>query len=152
MLDIMLCICYTIFKMREQDNIKQTRRAASMIKIEGIKPKSRIHRGKVYECTTSDTHNADIEPKKSIKIHGIYRNHVNGAQVYDKTFRIGDKAEYDSYNLSYIGTIIGIGAKTVTIEDHGDKRRLDLYEFCWRNWNFDLEKITKRNHEESMCI
>ena len=96
-------------------------------------------------------YNADIEPQISIRIHGIYRNHVKGPQVFDKTFRIGNWVEYDSYNTSYTGLIVGIGAKTVTIAPYGDtehrKRRLDLTEFCWRNWDFDLEVIARRNAE-----
>jgi hypothetical protein len=123
-----------------------------MIKTENIKPKTRKVFGKVYEGETSDTHHADIVPGKYIRIHGIYRNHVNGPQHYNRVFKIGDKAEYDSYNFNYVGTIVAIGAKTVTIEDHGDRKRLDLYTFAWRNWNFDLEKIRKNNYETSMVI
>ena len=76
--------------------------------------------------------------------------------AYDRVFKVGDWVEYDSYNLSYIGTIASIGAKTVTIAPHGEanskKRRLKLYEFSWRNWNFDLEETQSRNSETMMSI
>lgn len=100
-----------------------------------------------------DEYHAEIEPKHSIRIFGIYRNLTRGPKPFDKTFRIGDWVEYDSYNMSYTGQIVAIGAKTVTVAPYGDldgrKRRLDLYEFCWRNWDFDREAIAKRNSEWS---
>ena len=123
-----------------------------MITVERIQPNARKVYGKVYQAKTSETYNAVIDPRKSIRIHGIYTNHVNGPQHFDRTFNIGDQAEYDSYNFNYVGTIVAIGAKTVTIEAHGRKHRLSLYNFSWRNWNFDLEKITRNNHETSMTI
>jgi hypothetical protein len=54
---------------------------------------------------------------------------------FSKIFRIGDWAEYDSYNLSYDGKICSIGEKSVTIEAYpgskcAEKHRLDLWSFC----------------------
>lgn len=85
----------------------------------------------------------EIEPKQFIR-------------VGSREFRIGDKAEYNSYNLSYIGDIVGIGPKTVTIE-HGasynrKRSRLNLSEFCWRNWDFDLAKTLEANAVTSQYI
>ncbi len=75
-------------------------------------------------------------------------------ELYETTFKIGDTAEYDSYNLSYTGTITAISEKTVTIvEDHGTRaHRLSIYEFDRRNYDFDLEKITNRNNEMMMTL
>src|SRR5512140_1810078 len=106
------------------------------------------------ETTTTDgmgqTYNVEIEPRKSIRLHGVHTNHVK-PYPYDKTFRIGDQAEYDSYNLSYVGTIVAIGEKTVTIE-HGagqkQRSRLSLRECARRNYDFDLDRIRAENQAE----
>lgn len=92
---------------------------------------------------------ADIVPGKSIRIYGEYTNHVKGPQTFDRTFKVGDKAERDSYNLVYTGEITQIGLKTVTIKDDSlsTTSRLTLEGFVNRNWDFDLERIAKRNGE-----
>lgn len=98
----------------------------------------------------SGTFQVSINPGKAIRI----TTDRNGRQ-YDVVFYIGGMAEYDSYNLSYIGKIHQITEKTVTIIPRyktDEKRRLKLAEFCWRNYNFDLADTEKRNFEESMCI
>jgi len=104
---------------------------------------------------------------KSIKV----TNTENGKSA---SFNMFDLAEYDSYNLSYLGHIIGITEKTVTIvEEHCYNKwkaiqageytkknewdgpaihRLKLDSFAWRNYDFNLEKTRKDNHETSMYI
>lgn len=96
---------------------------------------------------------------KEIRLAGTKdRYGPNGREEvkYDRVFKIGDWVEYDSYNLSYIGTITSIGAKTVTIAPQGEsnskKRRLKLYTFSWRNWDFDLEETRRKNSETMMHI
>lgn len=98
---------------------------------------------------TQNTYNADIEPGESIRIYGLYANRIGGPVAFDKTFKVGDWAEYDSYNLIYCGIITAIGEKTVTIlGEYGRKAtRLDLHSFCRRNWDFNLEEIARRNSE-----
>lgn len=97
----------------------------------------------------------------------------NGTITQHRSFCVGDIAEYDSYNLSYTGTIESITDKTVTIwtgcyKDLGCRTsravdsegralkknltRLDLATFCWRNYNFDAEKTARENAETSMYI
>lgn len=66
---------------------------------------------------------------------------------YEKMFRIGDEAEYDSYNLSYTGTITSITEKSVTFKTRSGVKRLSLYEFDWRNYDFDAEETRKQNFE-----
>lgn len=70
------------------------------------------------------------------------------------TFKVGDKAEYDSYNFSYYGPILSITDKTVTIYDNisNKKRRLGFDTFAWRNWNFNLDKAVADNIETSYYI
>jgi hypothetical protein len=94
---------------------------------------------------------ARINPGENINIHGVMTNHIKGPQSFDRVFKIGDRCEYDSYNLKYLGTITGIGPNTVTVQADYSKeiKRLWLWEFIDRNWNFDLEKIEKHNQEES---
>lgn len=99
-------------------------------------------------------YNADIEPGKSIRLYGDDCGTRSVPTPFDKTFKIGDWAEYASYNLTYIGQIVAIGEKTVTIRhEHGEaKSRLSLDRFAWRNWDFDLDKIRERNSNELYYI
>lgn len=107
----------------------------------------------VTEKHNSQDYTVSLEHNKSIQINCTYKNHREPRPTLI-TFNIGDMAEYDSYNLSYLGKIVGISEKTVTIlpEGYSSTRRLKLVEFCFRNWDFNLEKISARNHEELMCI
>ncbi len=73
--------------------------------------------------------------------------------VLVNTFKLGDMAEYDSYNLSYYGKIVSITKATVVVEKIGGKtRHLSLYEFCWRNYDFDIEKKSAENHDTMQYI
>ena len=92
-------------------------------------------------------HNADIIPRVSIRLYGIDRNRVGGPVAYDRAFNIGDTATYDSYNLIYLGKIVAIGAKSVTIDDDGKLTRLNIYDFSARNRCFDLAKIEAHNRD-----
>jgi len=125
---------------------------------ENIQPKSRTRQGKVYsDEETTNTYHAELVPKKWIRIWGTFRNHVDGPQEFDRKFEIGDWAEYDSYNLIYDGKIVGIGKKSVVIlsypdSNSGRRHQLDLHTFCWRNWDYDRERIAAKNAETSMYI
>jgi hypothetical protein len=55
---------------------------------------------------------AEIVPKKSIT---VFYEHKDGKIVSDVEFGIGDTAIYDSFNLKYLGKIVSITEKTVTI-------------------------------------
>jgi hypothetical protein len=94
-----------------------------------------------------------VEKNKKIEIF----KEKDGTITPCAVFELGDEAEYDSYNLNYTGSIIAISDKTVTIQkSYGSrdvkKHRLHIYEFCWRNYNFDAEKIRQQNAETSMYI
>jgi hypothetical protein len=90
-----------------------------------------------------------VAPGERIVLWGI-RSTRHGLTPYRVEFRVGDVAVYDSYNLDYLGEIIAIGPKTVTIDasatGHG-RRRLDIHQFNWRNNDFDLDRIRRRNSE-----
>lgn len=103
----------------------------------------------------NEVFDVQVTPKQSIRMTGTYQNRTTPID-FDNTFKVGDKAEYDSWNLSYIGTIVSITANSVIIDqDMGDsspKKRLPLGEFCNRNWDFDLDTKIKENAEESMYL
>lgn len=101
---------------------------------------------------TTNHFNAEIEKNKSIRIYGDTLNGRGEPTKFDKTFKVGDKAEYDSYNLSYIGTIIAIGEKTVTIQHYNERSRLNLRDFIWRNNDFVLEVVEAQNNIERQYI
>ena len=97
-----------------------------------------------------------IETGKSVTITEKSTGRAN-------TFNMGDMAEYDSYNLSYFGPIIGITGARIRIVsqyDHkkylnGEKPRtysLDLHKFSWRNIDFNLAKTQESNIETSYHI
>lgn len=119
--------------------------------IKNIQPKSFTKFGTTHHPKETNIYHADITPRKSIRIYGTMyptRQSVD----FDKTFSIGDQAEYDSYNLDYTGKIVAIGAKTITIEDYDGRHRLDLYTFAWRNWDFDAQRIFENNCDTMMRI
>lgn len=120
--------------------------------IKNIQPKPFTKFGTTHHLTDSNIYHADIIPKKSIRLYGTQINRTQGPLNFDRTFSIGDQAEYDSYNLDYTGEIVAIGAKTVTVEDHGERYRLDLYMFAWRNWDFNAKRIFENNADTMMRI
>ena len=86
-----------------------------------------------------------VQPGQYVEIHTR-----RGEDVTNVTkFRVGDPAEYDSFNLKYIGVIKSITAKTVTVQPRGDRsaKRMKLEQFSWRNADFNLDRITRENAE-----
>lgn len=126
--------------------------------------------GKVYEGETRTGHHVEVKPGEYVRLFGTEKRYrylkvhsrdgtTNGRRIeyehhYDLTFRIGDKAEYDSYNLHYIGEVVSIGAKTIGIRPDGSAKvkRLRLHEFSWRNDDFDIDKIRERNADTRQYI
>jgi len=103
-----------------------------------IKDRDTKRKGTTFPGAVAEGMRAEIVPGVSIRLVGTYR-----AKEVDVTFKVGDMAEYGSYNLSYYGPIVGITAKTVTIQPL--PKRLGLYEFLWRNWDFDLAIVKEQN-------
>ena len=122
-----------------------------------IKSKDRVRFGVKYPGQALTGHKAVVIPNKSIRLHGSESNLVNGPVTFDITFKIGDYAEYDSYNLKYTGKITAIGPKTVTIQAYpgtynAKNHKLSIYTFSWRNWDYDGKKIAAHNAEEMYHI
>jgi hypothetical protein len=136
------------------------------IKITRVMTKTRKSQGRTIEARETDWLVAISADQKSIT---IFRD-KNGVVTKERTFTVGDAAEYDSYNLSYIGTIEKITDKAVTIwegtyrgayavvssDGNGTRKkkvtRLTLDMFCWRNYNFDEATKRAENSETSMYI
>ena len=136
-----------------------------LVTVRRIQPAPVKRGGVIHQGATSDIYHADIIPGESIRLWGWNSNNqrashnpVNGRyrpfwKWFSHTFRLGDWAEYDSYNFNYTGKIVAIGPKSVTIEGDGArKHRLTLYEFAWRNWDLDLDRIAKNNSDTAQCI
>ena len=70
------------------------------------------------------------------------------------SFKVGDTAVYDSWNLIYTGAITNITDKTVTIHPRGyqSARRLKLDTFAFYNYDYDAERIATENAETSYYI
>lgn len=120
-----------------------------MTTIQNIQPKPYTNRGVVFTPKNNDgAFNAEIT-KTSIRIFGVYTNHVRGPQHFSRTFKIGHEVVVDSWNIVFTGPIKKIGPKSVTIfnKTRDKNTRLDLFDFIRRNWDFNIEKINKRNSE-----
>lgn len=117
--------------------------------------------GRRHEGEVMKGHHAVIVPGESIALYGT-ETKVRHARLadgtfdyhheqvpYERRFRIGDDAEYNSYNLVFFGPIVAIGAQTITIRDKHSTRnhKLDLATFSRRNRDFSVEAATKRNAE-----
>jgi hypothetical protein len=128
------------------------------ILIENAVPKTRkYHRlNGVTPTNSQGVYNAEINMEaRTIRIFGTMTNHCKGPQAFDKTFAVGDQAEYDSFNLRYVGTIVRIAAKTITVKHYANSStvtQLDVYTFIDRNWDFDAAKIEAENAEESRYL
>jgi len=114
-----------------------------------IRSRDWVRFGHKHEGKADPGHNVSVTPGQSVRLFGLDDNKVGGPVRYDLTFKIGDLCERDSYNLVYVGRIVAIGAKTVTIaHQHSNRKtRMSLDEFSRRNRDFDLQAINKRNSE-----
>ena len=94
-----------------------------------------------------------VTPGSRVEVHTVKNEQI----VNIKVFKVGDMAEYDSYNLKYIAPIKTITAKNV-IFDIGSRfgreetKRLKYESFAWRNHDFDLEEVRAQNAETSRYI
>lgn len=112
-----------------------------------IADRDHVRFGRKHKGAVSHGQHALVEPGKRVVLWGLDRNNTAGLRPYRIEFKIGDTAEYDSWNLVYTGEIVAIGEKTITIKAHGRKHRLSIYLFNSKNHDFDLAAIQKRNSE-----
>ena len=134
-----------------------------------IQSRNHKRQGTTYPGEVRDGHHVEVKPGEYVRVYGVRKNRyhyltvynmdgskstrvVHYDEPYDLTFRIGEYAEYDSYNLKYTGPILSIGKKTVTIQGTSGRTRLTLHEFSWRNEDFDAEKISAENATTMMYI
>lgn len=80
-----------------------------------IKARDYKRAGRMVEGQTCRGQHAAVEAGKLITLWGVDRNNVKGFRPYRIEFKIGDSAEYDSYNLSYqsarSGGGVAVGAR-----------------------------------------
>lgn len=117
------------------------------VKVIPVFTKARKRYGTVYPAQPTD-YTITIIGNKSIT---ITKEQKDGKTI-NRTFKLGDVAEYDSFNLKYCGEIVKISEKSVTINHFGENHRLDFNTFCWRNFDFDPKKAAEYNAETSMYI
>ena len=116
----------------------------------------RTRKGVMYGGKATQ-YQAEIVPGKSIRIVTDQMTGYDGKPIYthfDKTFKVGDTAEYDSYNLSYFDRIEKITETQVWIHDHtyNKTKRLSIWEFAWRNYDFNLAKKKRDNSDDLQYI
>lgn len=122
-----------------------------------VMTKATTRMGKVYPSVATD-YSVEFGRKTASGYASVtvFRSR-EGEQSDGTTFAVGDEAEYNSYNLSYTGTITKITDKGVTIVAYQGSNiekthRLSLNDFCWRNWNFNAVEVAKKNAEEMMYL
>jgi hypothetical protein len=125
---------------------QRRKRIRVMIELFDIKYPKRQSRGREWSREVYGRFNADIWPGEKILIYGTYTNRSHPA-TFARTFKVGDEVEYHSWNLTYTGKLVAICPNTVTVDDGGTKHRMNLADFIDKNWDFDLDKINKRNSE-----
>jgi hypothetical protein len=139
--------------------MKSAANKSAPIVIENLRERDAVRFGQTIPGRVAEGHNAAIVVGSSIRLYGLEKNryvkdadgkYVPGEFAYDRTFAVGDVAEYDSYNMHFTGTIAAIGAKTVTIQDGKKTTRLSIFEFAWRNRHLDLTAIDARNADVMM--
>lgn len=103
-----------------------------------------------FQFRKGDDYNTVIQPGESIRIYGSIRPGSEFEKQFDLTFKVGDHAVYGGSSLLFIGRIVLIEPKFVTIRrfEYGPKvNKLSIYEFCWRNWDYDASRIDQENFE-----
>jgi len=127
------------------------------ITITSLRTKPVTRNGVIQPVRIAYHHNAEIVPGVSIRLYGTDTSFNADTQaLYDRTFKIGDTAEYDSYNLHYLGKIVSISEKTIVIQEviqgeHTTNHRLSLFDFDRRNHDLDLEAIAIINADVMAC-
>jgi hypothetical protein len=124
------------------------------ITVTNIRGKQVTRNGVVHTAPVAYHHNAEIVTGKTIRLYGTDTNHVDGDKPYDRTFKVGDTVAVGSYNFTYLGKIVGISEKTVTVQEElgGKQTRLDLYTFDRRNYDLNLVEIARRNADTATAI
>lgn len=111
--------------------------------------------GKPYPEEVVPNHYAAVTPGRQIVLFGLRKVYEQGAvggvlRGYVRRFAVGDTAEYDSYNLVYLGTITSITEKRVTIDKgrgYSRKAVLDIATFDSKNHDLDVEEAVRKNRE-----
>ena len=146
-----------------------TSREGKVTTYTNVQARSYKRRGVTYPGEVRTGHHVEVKPGEYVRLYGTMPDRCRRLTLhnpdgttrvrivhvdvpYDITFRIGDEAEYDSYNLKYTGPILAIGQRTVTIKGMTSRKRLTMHEFSWRNEDFDAEKIAANNAETMMHI
>ncbi len=93
-----------------------------------------------------------VTPGERVAIHSFSAGCTPNVTV----LKIGDRAEYDSFNLRYLGPIVSITAKSIIVRmgdwSNAKTKRMKIEEFAWRNWDFSVEQANRDNAEASMNI
>lgn len=119
----------------------------------------------MFVVQLTETNRLEVEPGKSIRCLGKAQKCIRTPQGegeawkvewitvdVDQTFRIGDRAVYGAYNLTYTGQITSIGKKLVTIKDDSETKRHTFERFAFWNWNRDFDAVDRNNADTLMHI
>ena len=110
---------------------------------------------KSFTVTLGKTSWAVVTPGESITlVTNDTDDELDIPVLKERTFEIGDAAEYDSFNLSYFGPIKSITKKNVIVQHKYSKKttRMPFVNFHWRNINFDAAEAAASNSETMMYI
>ena len=107
----------------------------------------------IYESSygPSTKYRTTLGPQKHVTVERL----EGGTVISVRRFGVGDIVEYDSFNLSYMGTITNVTAKCVIVKTDsfaGKTKRMKPGEFAWRNWDFSASAAQAKNSETSLYI
>lgn len=122
------------------------------ILVRNISSRDFVFHGIKHPGETATGMHAEIAKGESVRLFGTAYWETPNEEFYDITFKVGDTCVYHSYNLIYTGTITSIGEKVIIVDTGTKKKRLSLYDFNRRNWNYDAERIAQANMETSYYI
>lgn len=128
-------------------------RTATGIEYRNLASKAYKRFGIKYPARPRRGEHAFVQPRERIVLWGYKQSYRNGLVPYRHEFKIGDTAVYGGFNMTYTGTIVAIGEKTVTIQEpDGSTRRHKLSIENFSSWNdhIDLEEIARRNFDFMM--
>lgn len=102
------------------------------------------------DCSLYGLTVAVVTAGESVRVVSLDLGRDRSVGIDVREFRVGDQAEFDSYNLSYYGPIVSVTAKTVVIDKRrspGETARMKVGDFAQTNRDFDLAAARKRNAE-----
>lgn len=136
-----------------------------VITVSEIRERDSKRFGRIFPGRVVEGHKAEIVIGRMITLHGVIRpgtryvpttegrTGINVRPIlYANVFHIGDVATVGGMNLTYMGRVTAITAKTISVVEYPGTYNQKVYRFSIArfdalNWDFDVADASKRNTE-----